>query len=232
LEYINPDIQTILLQIGNKSAKFDIDCLLRFKKLENLFLQGWKKDIDRLGKLKSVKSLILYGVTVDDYSFINQMDALTGLSIRFGASKDFSALCGNKKIEILEFWRVSNLENIDVIAHLPNLKLLSLMELKHIIKFPDLSNSLKLQEIIFDNMFGLMDFTALETVPNLELFYGRSTKKIPAVSFIPVLKNPSLKSFFFWGSNFKEDAKLNEYIQKYMQGKNNKPVFRKYALQF
>jgi hypothetical protein len=106
------------------------------------------------------------------------------------------------------------------------------MELKHIIKFPDLSNSLKLQEIMFDNMFGLTDFAAIETMPNLELFHGRSTKEIPAVSFVPVLKNPSLKSFFFWGSDFKEDAKLNAYIQEYMQGKNSKPMFRKYALQF
>ncbi len=232
LEYLNAYIQTIILSISNNSAKFDIEYLLRFTKLEALSISGWKKNIDKLKNFNTIKLLILRGITIDDYSFINQMEALTELSIRYGASKDFSALFGNPKIETLEFWRVSNLDNLEVISRLPNLKFIYLHQLPNVKKFPQLSNALSLHKIMLDDMKGLDDFTPLETVPNLELFYGWSSKTIPSDRFIPVLKNPSLKGFYFGIVNDKEHKKLDEYIREYMHSSNNPPDWMKFALQF
>jgi len=232
LKYLNSGIKTIALSIGNKSANFDIERLLQFGELENLSIQGWKKGIDKLRDFKTVKSLILRGITIDDYSFVNHMSALTGLSIRWGASKDLSALYGNTNIETLEFWRVSNMDNVDILAHLPNLKLVYLQQLKNIKCFPDLSMASFLKEIRVHDLSGLDDFAPLEAVPNLEDFYGGCNKTIPAESLIPILKNPSLKGFYFSFVSQKEKKKLDGYITEYMREQNNPPKWQKFALLF
>lgn len=232
LSYLSSNIQTIMLLIDNKRVNFDIDNLLRSKRLENLSIHGWKKDIDKLRNFNTVKSLMLRGITIGDYSFINQMEALTGLSIRYGASKNFSALFGNPKIETLEFWRVSNLDNVEVLSHLPNLRFIYLQQLKNVRKFPNLSNAFCLKKIMLDDMRGLDEFSALETMPSLEKFRRWCSKTIPADSLIPVLKNPSLKSFYFSCVNQKENNKLDCYIKQYMQAENNPPQWEKFALQF
>ena len=232
LKCLNPEIRTIALAIGNKSANFDIESLLQFGELENLAIQGWKKGIDKLRDFNAVKSLILRGITIDDYSFINHMNAITGLSIRWGKNTDLSALYGNEKIETLEFWRVSNMDNVDIIAHLPNLKVVCLKQLKNIKSFPSLSKLSFLKEIRVEELSSLADFTSLEAVPNLENFYGGSNKTIPAESLIPVLKNPSLKGFYFNCGNGKEQQKLNEYIKEHMREPNNPPKWQKFALLF
>ena len=232
LKCLNPEIKTIALAIGNKSANFDIESLLQFGKLENLSIQGWKKKIDTLREFNAVKSLILRGITIDDYSFINHMNALTELSIRWGKSTDLSALYGNTNIETLEFWRVSNMDNVDILAHLPNLKVVCLQQLKNIKHFPNLSKLSFLNEIRVEELSSLYDFMPLEAVPNLEIFYGGSIKTVPAESLIPVLKNPSLKSFYFNCGNMKEQKKLDEYITTHMREPNNPPKWQKFALRF
>lgn len=232
LKHLNSGIKTIALSIGNKSANFNIESLLQFGELENLSIQGWKNNIDRLRDFKTIKSLILRGITIDDYSFINYMNALAKLSIRYGASKDFSAFYGNTNIKTLEFWRVSNMDNVDILSHLPNLKLVYLMQLKNIKNFPDLSKAHFLKEIRVHDLSSLNDFTSLEAVPNLENFYGGCNKTIPAESLIPVLKNPSLKGFYFSYVSQKEQKKLDEYIKKHMLQPNNPPKWQKFALLF
>ena len=232
LKCLNPEIRTIALEIGNKSANFDIESLLQFNKLQNLSIRGWKKGIEKLRDFNTVKSLILRGITIDDYSFINRMNALTELSIRWGKSTDLSALYGNANIETLEFWRVSNMDNVDILAHLPNLKVVYLKQLKNIKSFPDLSKLSLLKEIRVEELSSLDDFTSFEAVPNLEKFYGGSNKTILAESLIPVLKNPSLKGFYFNCGNVKEQQKLNEYIKEHMREPNNPPKWQKFALLF
>ena len=232
LNCLNPEIKTIALAIGNKSANFDIESLLQFGKLENLSIQGWKKKIDTLRDFNTIKSLILRGITTEDYSFINHMKALTALSIRWGKSTDLSALYGNTSIETLEFWRVSDMDNVDILVHLPNLKVVCLKQLKNIKSFPSLSKLSFLKEVRVDELSSLHDFTPLEAVPNLEKFYGGSIKTIPAESLIPVLKNPSLKGFYFNCGNGKEQKKLDEYIKEHMREPNNPPKWQKFALRF
>lgn len=230
LNELSPHIHTLGLELSESKINFTYGQLLRFPALSMLLIKGRKKDIHEVASLPGIRSLILRGITVEDYRFIQEMPDLHGLSIQMGASKDFSALHDHNNLRILELWQISHLSDIGFAAKLPQLEWLYLHQLKHVQAMPNFSQSTHLHTIMLNDLKNLVDYAALKSAPSLAYFRGFSTKTIPADRFIPVLQNPSLQGFYFGMANDKETAKLDSYIRQYMQTTNQPPAWKKFAV--
>jgi hypothetical protein len=207
------------LSLETKSAALDLSELLRFHSLKSLRLCRYKKNIDRLSELVALESLTLRGVTPGSFAFVNRMASLRRLRVQLGAAADFSELDGNASIIALQLCRISNMDNVDVIAKLPYLEAALLAELPHIDALPDLSES-RLKHVLLLNMKALTDLSALEHAPALEsVSIAQCPRAFESSDIMPVLRNPSVRSCSFYTSSDKRNQAINQLIAKY--GKMN-----------
>lgn len=154
IDGLSPD----LLELGlyadtmGKTVNFDCKQLLKFTKLESLFLaQKAKKHLEFLGEISALKTLRLRGIKPPDFDFLQKIDLET-LALLWCGKCDLSELSNLISLKNLELWRIMKLDNIDFVSSLENLEILKLQDLKHITELPDLSRLKKLNKIIIDNV--------------------------------------------------------------------------------
>lgn len=134
------------------SVNFDCKWLLKFKKLHSLSLEKKaKKNISKIGKLKSLKTLSLRGIKLSDFNFLHDLE-LEEFFLLWCTINDLSSLAGLTTLKKLHLWRIAKLEDISFISSLSNLEKLQLSNLKLVKALPDLSGAENLEEIILENV--------------------------------------------------------------------------------
>ncbi|MDR0500879.1 MAG: hypothetical protein LBG97_06510 [Coriobacteriales bacterium] len=184
----------VKLSLDTKSTALDLSRLLRFAGLRVLRLHRYKKNIESLDGLRLVESLTLRGITPDSLTFINDMKSLRRLKIELGAKKDLSDLYGNTNITALGLFKISHLDNIELLGRLPNLAAVELIQLPHVTTFPDLSGHENLKLIRLDDMKGMCDLSNLKNAPALESFsFSCAPRTFKPDNLHPLLRNLSVK---------------------------------------
>lgn len=154
IKHLAPDLEELILYADTmgKSVQFDCDWLTGYQNLKTLFLgKKAKKHIESISRIRSLQSLSLSGIKVENFSFLKEI-SLDSFSLSWCGSSDLTALGEISSLRSLELWRIMKLDNLDFIKSLVNLESLKLKDLKHITKLPDFSRLTKLKEIQIDNV--------------------------------------------------------------------------------
>lgn len=149
-----PDLEELILYMDTmgKSVQFDCDWLTGYQKLHTLFLgKKARKHIESISLIRSLRSLSLSGIKVENFSFLKESD-LDSFALSWCGNSNLAMLGELSGLRSLELWRIMKLADLDFIKSLVNLESLKLKDLKHITKLPDLSGLTKLKEIQIDNV--------------------------------------------------------------------------------
>lgn len=213
LQRLPSDLKSLDLNISSKA--FDLKNLSRFTDLEILSLHKCNKNLEAVSKLAQLRALKLHGITPGSYAEINNLPKLERLSISGGNTADLSELYGNANITRLYLFRLAKLDSLSILAELPNLQIAEIGQLAHVEKLPELSNS-KLEHLCFENMKGLLDFTALEDVPHIKTVTETVCPSTLGVeNVLPILRNKNIEKCAFYTSSNKRNAAIMEAIEVY-----------------
>ena len=148
---------------GTKSKKPDLAHLTRFKLLEEIFIEGQKKNIEVLSQLLNLKDVTLRSISTPDIKYLRPLSKMWSLDIKLGGIRNLNGLEGMKHIKYLELWQIRGLSDIEVISSLTGLQYLFLQSLRQIESLPDLSKLRELKRISLENMGGLKDIRAFRS---------------------------------------------------------------------
>jgi hypothetical protein len=211
LKHIDESITDLSLCVGERTSKYNCDCewLSKFNCLETLYIGKPKRNINSLSKIRSLRQLTLRGITIDDLSFINELQ-LEFLAIHWGAIKNFKMLCGNTSIKSIELWRVSKLSDISFLNDLPKLEQIKLEQLANVHELPLFSKLDKLKRVIVDDLKNLSNVSSLEYVKNLEKVEIYSGFSITPNAILPVLNNCNIKEIICYTGSNKKNREISE----------------------
>lgn len=151
---LSADLEELILYADTmgKAVQFDCEWLLRYQKLQTLFLgKKAKKHLESINRIASLKSLSLNGIKVRDFAFLKEIN-LDSFALLWCGNNDLTALGDLISLRNLELCRIMKLDNLDFIKSLVNLETLKLQDLKHIRTLPDLRRLTRLADIRIDNV--------------------------------------------------------------------------------
>lgn len=182
----------------------DVRWLLRFKNLKNLYIGKFKKQIEAVGKIQSLKKLTLRGISFKSYEFLKNLE-LDELRVHWCSAKGIETLGLLKNVKFLELWRINKLEDVSFLKEMSSLEKLKLQDLAQIKGFPDMSESL-LNEVSLDNLKCLTDISGLCLSPSLKKAELIGLQKLEAEDYRPILAIPNIETEYLGvGSNKKYD---------------------------
>lgn len=192
IEYLPESLE--YFGFGQTRKKFSLNFLSRFKKLQQLYIEGHVKDVEVISTLTNLERLTLRSITLKDLSILLPLKKLWWLAIKLGGTKNLSILPKIGGLKYLELWMVRGLEDISPISKLKNLQFLFLQDLKNVKKLPDFSECRNLKRVAIENLKGLSDLSSLLKATNLEELIVASGNNFQPSDFIPLKTHKSLKS--------------------------------------
>lgn len=214
LNRVTPELKRLVLG-ATLSKKPDLSPLRRFTALEEIYIEGQQKNIEVLSELENLKNVTLRSISTPDIHYLKPLRQMWSLDIKLGGIRDISAIEGMKQIKFFELWQVRELTNISALSCLPGLQFLFLQSLRHITSLPSLTSLSNLRRICLDNMKGLSDLSCLEAAPALEEYIHTTAQSLQPEQFIPLLRNPTLKSAMVLFGNQKKNQRFRDLAQKY-----------------
>ena len=154
---IKPDTK---LHIWADTIKSDFIFLSKMSNVKHLNLNQVKfEELETLGQLKDLKSLVLINGNVNNLKFLSQL----------------------RELEVLEIGRIRLLKDISFVSELPNLKSLNINNQAQIELLPDFSLNKELKEIHLITLRNLVDVSHLSKIEKLEelVFHGLSVNVLP-----------------------------------------------------
>ncbi len=193
LNKLPTDLKSLLLAATN-SKKLSLSILNNFPKLERVFLEGHKKDIQKVKENKNLKSITLRSITLDSLQPILSVNAdIEMLDIKLGGTNNLADLPSFESLKYLELWKIRGLVDLSPISHLLSVQNIFLQSLKNVETIPDLTKLTSLRRIVFDSMKGINDLTMLKFAPALEELGLVSMSNLVPESFEPLINHPTLK---------------------------------------
>jgi hypothetical protein len=157
---------------------------------------------------------------IDDFSFLENMVSLDKLVFLACKGNKWNEIPEKETIKILRLHNIKQnkeyINNIDFISKFKNLECVYLKMLGIEI-FPDVTKLNKLYTVCCSNR-NLYDYSSLEYAKSLTTFIGwmeTDNHRTPAESFLPILKNKSLKAFEYTQMFNVENKKLDKYVMEY-----------------
>lgn len=151
---LSTDLEEMILYVDTmgKAVQFDCEWLLRYQKLQTLFLgKKAKKHIESISRITNLRSLSLSGIKVENFEFLKDL-SLKSFALLWCGNSNLTGLGDLTELRNLELWRIMKLDNLDFIKFLVNLETLKLKDLKHIRTLPDLRRLTRLADIQIDNV--------------------------------------------------------------------------------
>lgn len=208
IQRINTDLRK--LSIYAYKGNFDCEWLIRFRKLESLYLGKAKKNISKISQIHSLRDLTFQGITCSSLDFLMDLP-LDKLAISFGAMSCLDTLKNHPTISDIELWRISKLKDIEFLTSLPNLRKFHLWQLPHIVELPKFKPSNKVECIDIDECKNFSNIHSVENMHNL-----KRLRLIAAVSENEMkyaLNNPSIKNISYYCGGLKQIERVNEKIE-------------------
>src|SRR5208283_2108228 len=119
------------------SKKPSLRVIERFPRLEQLYIEGQRKDIDAIGRLKRLRDLTLRSITVPTLGFLRGLSELRSLDIKLGGTKYLGDLPYVGGIRYLELWQVKGLADLGPLAEITTLQYLYLQALRNVKELPN-----------------------------------------------------------------------------------------------
>ena len=195
LERLAPSLDTLYLEEA-QSKSLSIKAVSRFQHLRHLYIERHHKDLESIGGLPNLRSLVLRSITVPSLSFLTSLSSLRVLHLKLGGTRNLDALQELPSLNELEIWQIRKLANIGVVTRIPKLETLILQDLPNVTDFPSLAGCTSLKTVVINHLKSLEDLSSIAEAPNVEHFVliGR-TKCSPEV-FKPFLNHKTLKDIW------------------------------------
>jgi hypothetical protein len=219
LNQVTPRLKRLSLG-RTKSDKPDLSPLSRFDSLEEIYIEGQKKNIEVLSQLEYLQDVTLRSISTSDIGYLRPLHRMWSLDIKLGGIDDLHAIEGMENIKYLELWQIRGLSDLDVVSSLVGLQFLFLQSLRRVTTLPSLNRLRKLRRVYMENMRGLGDVSSLESAPALEEFVHVNAHTMQPEDYIPLLRNPNLKRA---AAGFGSDKKNNRF-QELMREHNIEPL--------
>lgn len=211
LEQLPESMTALSIGFANRKA-LDLRVLRRFSRLSALSLVHHKKHIDALAGMPDLRSLCLYGLTLEDTDFFANIPRLEALQLFRSGAGSFSGLAGHPGLHWLKVFHVTKLDAVDFTAAMPALEYLELGQLRHVTRLPDYSRATRLARVVLDDLSGLRDVSGLGSAPALRecAVCGRTGLETEAV--VPLLENAAMRAMAFRSSARGTNAAVEERI--------------------
>lgn len=142
---------SVMADSNSKSVRFDCKWLLKYKDLTELFLGGKaSKNITCIQEMKSLTGLSVYGITLDDFSFMKDI-GLKKLALSGNKNSDLSGLGELTTLKEIYLRDIYRLSDTGFLENLTSLEKITLENLNLVMDLPDLSRHSALKEINLDN---------------------------------------------------------------------------------
>lgn len=212
LSYIPETIKK--LTIGStRSKKLSLEFINRFTNLESLFIEGHKKDFEKIGGLNKLKSMVIRSVTLPSLQPIKEISCdIEELDIKLGGTSNLDLLPDFKKLKYLELWKINGLEDISPISEVVSLQYLFLQAIRNVTALPDLSKLKKLRRVVLETMKGIRDLSAFRSAPVLEELALVDMKQLQPEDFQPIVCHPTLKALRAGLGSTKKNNAVKEMI--------------------
>ncbi|GAB2980894.1 hypothetical protein GCM10027049_15630 [Mucilaginibacter puniceus] len=167
---------------GNLHKKTSVTFLSDFKDtLKSIYMDGDYKDfVTTVPKLSNLSSIWLMSMKLKNFDFLSGLPIET-LANYGGRVGDFSFVSQLKTIKHLWIKTNATLKEFDFISELPELKIIELLYVSKLIRFPKCDHLNNLEKIFAFECNRLVDISEVQKLKNCKIFL--SGKSIPGRSF-------------------------------------------------
>ena len=197
----------------NHKKNIDLSCLSKCEALEELYIVGHTKNIDRLSSLPKLKKLSLGSIgKKQSLQFVNKISSLESLMLLLGGRESFEEVV-NPNLKKIEIIRVRGLERLGDLSRFPEL---SYLQIEDQIKIREVNFErplLKLQDfkvITCKSLNRLNGLSKLEGLGNLRI-YGTA---IELNDLLSIELPKTLKVFAFYTGAVKKDKEIRAILDK------------------
>ena len=209
LERLPPTLETLYLE-ETRSKHLSVKATLRFQDLRHLYVERHHKDLESIGELPNLQSLVLRSITVPSLSFLTSLSSLRVLNLKLGGTINLDALEELLNLREMEIWQVRKLENIRAVARIPKLETLMLQDLPNVTDFPSLSGCTSLKTVFINHLKSLKDLSPIAQAPNLEHFaVVGPTRSLPE-DFASLVNHKTLKDIWVALGSVKRNRAVDE----------------------
>ena len=209
LERLPPLLETLYLEEA-QSKKLSLKAIVRFPRLRRLYIERHHKDLELIGTLPNLHSLVLRSITVPSLSFLTSLSRLRVLNLKLGGTTKLDELSELLNLRDLEIWQVRKLEDIRVVARIPTLETFILQDLPNVRDIPSLASCTSLKTIFIKHLKSLEDLSPIAEAPNLEHFALTGPTKCLPEAFKPFLNHKTLKEIWVGLGSLKRNRAVHE----------------------
>jgi hypothetical protein len=193
LSYLPVDLRYLGLGM-TRSKAFSLRLLERFPNLEELYIEGHRKDIDAVSDLTKLHKLTLRSITLPDLSVFTSLKELWSLDIKLGGTKDLSLLPEIGQLKYIELWMIRGLSNIQSISDVTSLQFLFLHALRRVENLPSFGELHKLRRLHIETLKGLVDISPIVEAPALKELLVLDTPQLKPEQFRCLVDHPTLET--------------------------------------
>jgi Leucine-rich repeat (LRR) protein len=209
LERLPPLLDTLYLEEA-QSKKLSLKAIVRFSRLRRLYIERHHKDLESIGTLPNLQSLVLRSITVPSLSFLTPLSSLRVLNLKLGGTTKLDELSELLNLRELEMWQVRKLEDIRVVASIPKLETLKLQDLPNVTKVPSLASCSSLKTVFVKHLKNLEDLSSIAEAPHLEHFALTGSSKCLPEAFMPFVNHQTLKDIWVGLGSAKRNRAVHE----------------------
>ena len=181
------------LGIGSTKRPMSLAGLARFGRLRWLAIEGRHRDLEVIGDLRTLETLMLRSVPLDDLALLTSLDDLTSLDLKLGGTTDLRLLPRVGRLERLEIWQVRGLSDVSAIAEVRTLRSVFLQALSQVRSLPTFDGLTNLRDVTLHTMKGVKDLTPLAGAPALERLSLIAMGHLEPAALEPLIGHPTLR---------------------------------------
>ena len=195
------------LAIGETVARaLSLGVLERFAGLEELYLDGQRKDIEVIGRLLNLRRLTLRGITLPDLSALRPLRNLQEFELKLGGTRNLAFLPEIGRLRHLEIYRVRQLHDLSFLAGLRELQRLHLEALGGVAALPSLAPLTRLRRVVLATMKGVTDLAPVAAAPALEDLGLVEMPHLRLEHLAPLVGHPRLRCAIMGLGSLKRNA--------------------------
>ena len=193
LSYLPTNLRYLGLGL-TRSKTHSLRLLERFPDLEELYIEGHRKDIEAVSCLTELRKLTLRSITLPGLSILKSLTQLWSLDIKLGGTKDLSLLPEIGQLKYIELWMIRGLTNVQAISDVTSLQFLFLQALRRVEKLPSFKRLHKLKRLHLETMKGLDDISPIAKAPALQELIVADTPQLLPEQFRCLVAHPTLEA--------------------------------------
>lgn len=192
LRLLGPQLEFLAIG-GTLSQKPSLSVLGMFPRLKELAIEGHRRDLEAIQRLRHLERLTLRSITIPDLEILTRLKKLWWLALKLGGTRDLRHLPQIGKLKYLELWLVRGLSDLAPVADVVSLQYLFLQALKQVKKLPSCAKLGNLRRVHLETMRGLRNLEPLAEARNLEELVVTDARHMQPVDFSVLRGHSSLR---------------------------------------